>query len=103
LVYAITLKSNQAAKLRAKFSFTDRTGIKRVAGEEWIIQHEGTYLPDTAEEVLSIIDAIILNEKQALHYKATNTFTDSLGRLHKTGEWIAYCTGDSIGDSIIPL
>jgi len=44
------LKSNQAIKLEAINSFIDRDGRKREAGEQWIFNTEGSFLPDINEK-----------------------------------------------------
>jgi len=46
------LKSNQAIKLEAINSFIDRDGRKREAGEQWIFNTEGSFLPDINEKIV---------------------------------------------------
>jgi len=89
LVKATILKQNQALRLRAKKTFADRKGTKREAGEEWLIRDSGAYLPQVDEEVVGVVNAIILNEKKALHLRATRTFKDVFGVLRRNGEeWL---------------
>lgn len=89
LVNATVLKDQQAIRLRAKHAFTDKKGIKRKAGEEWLIREKGFYLTDVFEEVLQIQDPIIINETRALHLRATQNFIDVYGKERKAGEeWL---------------
>lgn len=89
VVSAKVIKSNQALRLLARQTCTDRQGHRRRAGEEWLVREEGAYLPGVDEEVISLINAYILTEKTALHLKAKRTFTDVFGRQRKAGdEWL---------------
>jgi len=89
IVSARVIKSNQALRLLARQSCTDRQGHRRRAGEEWLVREEGAYLPGVDEEVIGIINAYILTEKTALHLKAKRTFIDAFGRQRKAGdEWL---------------
>ncbi|XP_076340752.1 major vault protein-like isoform X1 [Tachypleus tridentatus] len=61
----------------------------RFCGEEWLVRKTGAYLPGAYEEVVEIVDAIVLTEKEAVHVRATRTFQDDLGVLRKNGEeWL---------------
>lgn len=46
---ATVIKPNTALKLKAQRAFVDRKGKARIAGEEWLIRENGSYLPDTYE------------------------------------------------------
>jgi len=88
-VLAVIVKPNQAIKLRARKETKDRQGNARVTGEEWIVQQTGAYLPGAYEEVVEIVDACVLTEKNALHMRATRTFTDTKGQVRRNGEeWL---------------
>jgi len=88
-VLAVIVKPNQAIKLRARKETKDRQGNDRVTGEEWIVQQTGAYLPGAYEEVVEIVDACVLTEKNALHMRATRTFTDTKGNVRRNGEeWL---------------
>ncbi len=62
-VRATIIKPNQAIKLRARKETTDRDGIPRVTGEEWLVKKIGAYLPGAYEEVVDVVDAYVLTEK----------------------------------------
>lgn len=75
----------QALRVRARKETLDRDGNKRVTGEEWLVVRVGAYLPGAYEEVLDTVNAIVLTDKVALHMRAIRTFTDTFGKLRKTG------------------
>lgn len=88
-VQATIIKTNQALQLFARQNCIDRQGIHRRAGEEWLLREEGAYLPGIDEEILGLINAYVLTERQALHLKAKRSFTDIFGRQRKAGdEWL---------------
>lgn len=89
LVKAIVIKPNTALKLRAARQFTDRRGVLRRAGEEWLIREKGSYLPDTYEIVVETVNGYTITDRQALHLKATVNFRDFYGTERLAGqEWL---------------
>jgi len=54
-----------ALHLRAKSTFVDSRGVKRKAGSEWLVtnEFEDTYIPDVHEEVTTLVNLIILTDK----------------------------------------
>jgi major vault protein len=62
-IRATIINSNQAIKLRARKECTDRSGVDRVTGEEWLVKKTGAYLPGAYEEVVDIVNAYVLTEK----------------------------------------
>ncbi|CAF3612282.1 unnamed protein product, partial [Adineta steineri] len=92
-IKAVILKPNEAVRLRAKKEMTDRDGVERETGEEWLNRIVGSYLPLAYEEVVSTVKAYVLTDKKALHVRALRTFTDSLKRKHLHGEeWLVYAS-----------
>jgi major vault protein len=88
-IRASIIKPNQGIRLRARRETTDREGHLRVTGEEWMVVRIGAYLPGAYEEVVEIVNAYVLTEKQALHVRATRTFKDQFGVLRRNGEeWL---------------
>uniref|UniRef100_A0A667XZW8 Major vault protein n=1 Tax=Myripristis murdjan TaxID=586833 RepID=A0A667XZW8_9TELE len=99
-----------ALRLQALLDFEEEGGVKRVAGdewlfegpgktspkrliplkrEEWLVRKVGAYLPGAHEEVIDIVNAFILTDKNALHVRALRPFKDSGGRDRRTGEeWL---------------
>ncbi|XP_013774778.1 major vault protein-like isoform X1 [Limulus polyphemus] len=88
-VKAFVIKPNQALKLRARIETRDRDGKIRVCGEEWLVRKTGAYLPGAYEEIVDIVNAYVLTEKEAVQVRATCTFCDDLGVRRKNGEeWL---------------
>lgn len=88
-IEAIIIKPNQALRLMAREAYTDRNGVLRRAGEEWLVREEGAYLSGVDEEVVGLIDAYVLTERKALHLRARRTFSDIFGQERKAGdEWL---------------
>ncbi|XP_023853987.1 major vault protein isoform X1 [Salvelinus sp. IW2-2015] len=88
-IKATVIKENQAIRLRARKEGVDRSGVRRVTGEEWQVRKVGAYLPGAHEEVLDIVNAFILTDKKALHVRAIRPFRDAGGRDRRTGEeWL---------------
>uniref|UniRef100_A0A8C9XB96 Major vault protein n=1 Tax=Sander lucioperca TaxID=283035 RepID=A0A8C9XB96_SANLU len=88
-IKATVIRENQAIRLRARKEGTDRQGVRRVTGEEWLVSKVGAYLPGAHEEVIDIVNAFILTDKKALHVRALRPFKDAGGRDRRTGEeWL---------------
>ena len=88
-IKAHVIKSNNALRLRARRSFTDRGGVNRDVGEEWLVRTEGAYLPGVEEEVVGTVEALVLTDKEAIHLEALRTETDAQGRKRLAGEqWL---------------
>jgi len=88
-IRATIIKPNQAIRLRARKECNDRSGKPRVTGEEWIVKKNGAYLPGAYEEVVSLVDAVVLTEKRALHLRAIRSFEDEYGKKRLNGEeWL---------------
>ncbi|CAB1341403.1 unnamed protein product [Coregonus sp. 'balchen'] len=88
-IKATVIRENQAIRLRARKEGVDRSGVRRVTGEEWQVSKVGAYLPGAHEEVLDIVNAFILTDKKALHVRALRPFRDAVGRDRRTGEeWL---------------
>lgn len=63
---ATIVKSNQAIKLRARKELVDKSGMKRVTGEEWLEKKIGAYMPGAYEEVVGVVNAYVLTDKVSL-------------------------------------
>lgn len=93
-IVATIIKENEAIRLRARRKTTDKSGKARLAGEEWLVRESGAYLPGADEEIvvtngISIVKAIVLTDKKALHLRSTKTFTDVYRKQRKAGEeWL---------------
>jgi major vault protein len=88
-VRGVIVRPGQALRLQAKRDFVDVDGNKRSAGEEWLVNKEGSYIPGVDETVVTLVNAYVLTPKQALHLRALRNFTDKFGNRHKQGEeWL---------------
>jgi len=90
IVQARVVKPLQALRLRAKKQFTDPVhGVTRKAGEEYLHEEIGAYIPHVDEEVTESVNAYVLTEKKALALRAKQTFVDTFGKNRKAGEeWL---------------
>ncbi|RLN44748.1 hypothetical protein BBJ29_007175 [Phytophthora kernoviae] len=89
VVQAIVIKKNQAIKFRAEKKCTDSQGVKRDAGEEWLVRTPGAYLPQIDEVHVETLQAHILTEQTALNLRALRTFKDIYGISRRAGEeWL---------------
>jgi len=89
LVKSTLIKPNTALKVKARKACKDVNNIDRKAGEEWLVQEVGAYLPGVDEEIVERISAIILTEKKAIHLRAIRTFVDAFKKQRKAGEeWL---------------
>ncbi|XP_051988084.1 major vault protein-like [Xyrauchen texanus] len=89
IIIATVIRENQAIRLRARKEGLDRSGVRRVTGEEWQVSKVGAYLPGAHEEVVDIVNAFILTDKKALHVRAIRPFRDAGGQDRHTGEeWL---------------
>eukprot|EP01104_Vermistella_antarctica_P010585 TRINITY_DN2835_c0_g1_i1.p1 TRINITY_DN2835_c0_g1~~TRINITY_DN2835_c0_g1_i1.p1 ORF type:complete len:1000 (+),score=216.38 TRINITY_DN2835_c0_g1_i1:372-3002(+) len=80
---------NQALRLRAGKAFTDPSGTKRKAGEEWLIRTPGSYMAGVDEDIVDTLSAFVLTDSRALHVRATRTYVDTAGHERKAGEeWL---------------
>eukprot|EP01107_Rhizomastix_libera_P007449 TRINITY_DN221_c0_g1_i3.p1 TRINITY_DN221_c0_g1~~TRINITY_DN221_c0_g1_i3.p1 ORF type:complete len:831 (-),score=149.88 TRINITY_DN221_c0_g1_i3:133-2625(-) len=101
VVKAIVILPGEALRLRAKKETTSKLdGIKRQAGEEWLVKRVGAYLPSVEEEVVGVVKPLVITNKTALHLRATKTFTDEFKTVRKAGEeWLVTL---EMADSHIP-
>lgn len=90
----LVLPPNRALHLRAIRDFTNRDGKELRAGEEWLFEGPGTYIPSVEVEQLETLAATILKPNEALKLKARRAFTDRQGKERKAGElWLVMAEG----------
>jgi len=92
---AITVTSDKALRLQARFAFTDRTGAKRAVGEEWLHETEGAFLPWVEEEVVEEVARRTLTQTTAFHVRAVRDFTDKNGKKRVAGSMWLVCAAES--------
>ena len=70
-ISALTIvQVNAALRLRAILDFTDDNGKKMIAGDEWLFEGPGTYIPKKEVEVVKSILPTVIKANQAIKLKA---------------------------------
>ncbi|TFJ96179.1 barH-like 1 homeobox protein [Platysternon megacephalum] len=83
-----------ALHLKALLDFEDDQGEKYVAGDEFLFEGPGTYIPRTEVEVVEIIQATVIRHNQAIRLRARKECTDREGTRRVTGEeWLVKRVG----------
>ncbi|XP_068192266.1 major vault protein [Antennarius striatus] len=83
-----------ALRLQALLDFEEEGGVKRVAGDEWLFEGPGTYIPKKEVVVLETIKATVIRENQAIRLKARKEGVDRGGVHRVTGEeWLVSKVG----------
>jgi major vault protein len=86
--------ANSALRLRAILDFEDESGEKRTAGDEWLFEGPGTYIPRKEVVVEETIRASVIRPNQAIKLRARKECIDREGDPRVTGEeWIVKKTG----------
>lgn len=97
---ATIIGRNQALRVAALYDCFDRDRKRRVAGEQWLINTVGAYMLQECERSLGLIDAVVLTPTVALDVCANESFTDSRGKPHRTGDRYVISIADT--DAFIP-
>ncbi|XP_037669514.1 major vault protein isoform X2 [Choloepus didactylus] len=85
---------NTALHLKALLGFEDEKGDRVVAGDEWLFEGPGTYIPQKEVEVVEIIQATVIRQNQALRLRARKECRDRDGKDRVTGEeWLVRSVG----------
>ncbi|KAJ4931597.1 hypothetical protein JOQ06_010042 [Pogonophryne albipinna] len=83
-----------ALRLQALLDFEEERGQKRVAGDEWLFEGPGTYIPRKEVAVLETIKATVIRENQAIRLRARKEGVDRGGVPRVTGEeWLVSKVG----------
>ena len=61
---------NAALRLRAILDFTDNEGNYVIAGDEWLFEGPGTYMPKKEVEVIQTVLAVVVKPNQAIKLRA---------------------------------
>jgi major vault protein len=85
----IIIKEKIALKLKARDACDDINGVKRQAGEEWLVNTPGFYQLGVYEELVEQVEGFVITENVALRMTALKSFTDAYGKERKAGEeWL---------------
>lgn len=88
------IPANSALRLKAILDFTDADGAKRTAGDEWLFEGPGTYMPRKEVMVEEQIRATIIKPNEAIRLRARKECDDRSGVARVTGEeWIVKKNG----------
>ncbi len=94
------VERNQALRLKAIRDFSDTIivnidgedrpqTINRLAGDEWLFEGPGTYIPRVEVQVLATTKAIVIKTNQALRLMARQNCIDRTGNRRRAGEeWL---------------
>ncbi|NXX97715.1 MVP protein, partial [Centropus bengalensis] len=86
--------ADTALRLRALLDFTDDDGNKFVAGDEWLFEGPGTYIPRKEVEVVETLQATVIGHNQAIRLRARKECLDRNGTRRVTGEeWLVKRVG----------
>ncbi|KAM8794724.1 major vault protein [Eudromia elegans] len=77
--------ADTALRLRALLDFEDEDGARRVAGDEWLFEGPGTYIPRKEVEVTETLQATVIGPNQAVRLRARKECTDREGTRRVTG------------------
>lgn len=81
--------ADSALQIRAVLDFIDTNGNRRIAGDEWLFEGPGTYIPRVEEEAISVVHAVVILPNQALRLRALKETLDRDGNNRVTGEeWL---------------
>ena len=85
--------ANSALRLRAVLDFEEEE-TKRTAGDEWLFEGPGTYIPKKEVVVEETVRATVIKPNQAIKLRARKECDDRQGNARVTGEeWLVKKTG----------
>ncbi|XP_065891500.1 major vault protein-like isoform X2 [Dysidea avara] len=88
------VQANSALRLRAILDFESDSGEKRVAGDEWLFEGPGTYIPCKEVVVDETIRATVIKPNQAIKLRARKETLDRDNNPRVTGEeWLVKKVG----------
>jgi major vault protein len=103
----VVVKENTALRMEATRNFLNKDGKEIVAGDEWIFIGPATYYPRVEEKIVSVVNAVIIGEQQALRLRARQDLVDRNGVKRKTGEeWLIRTPGSylpNIYETVVEL
>lgn len=88
-ITATIILQGEALRLKAKNEHIDRNGQQRKAGEEWLHEQSGAFLPHVDEIIVEKVQPITLTPEVGLHLEAICDFKDRFGNKRKAGQrWL---------------
>lgn len=87
------VKPNTALHLQAQLDY-EETADKHLAGDEWLFEGPGTYIPRKEVTVLRTIEATVIRQNQAIRLRARKETKSRDGQDRVTGEeWLVRKVG----------
>ncbi|XP_069136058.1 major vault protein-like [Argopecten irradians] len=88
------VNANSALRLRSILDFVGEGDEKRTAGDEWLFEGPGTYIPRKEVVIDETIRATVIRPNQAIRLRARKETIDRQGTPRVTGEeWLVKKTG----------
>ena len=85
---------DSALRIRAFLDFVDNDGRERFAGDEWLFEGPGTFIPRKETTVLETVRASVIQPGQGLILRAKKECEDRDGNKRYTGEkWLVKKNG----------
>ena len=89
-----TVHANSALRLKALLDFEIKEGVVKHAGEEWLFEGPGTYIPRKEVSVQETVSSVVIKPNQALRLRARRECTDRSNVNRVAGEeWIVKQSG----------
>jgi len=80
---------NTALRLRCIRDFADENDNRKVAGDEWLFEGPGTYIPRIEVQVVEPVKALIVKPNQAIKLRARKSTVDREGKKRDASEeWL---------------
>jgi len=81
---------NTALRLKCIRDFVEddgsKEGLKRIAGDEWLFEGPGTYIPRVEVHIVEVVRAVIIKPNQALKLRARKLTADKFKNKREAGE-----------------
>jgi major vault protein len=85
---------NTALRLKCIRDFTDDEKVEHFAGDEWLFEGPGTYIPRIEVQVIEVAKAVIIKPNQALKLRARRLTSDRQKKERQAGEeWLEKTVG----------
>jgi major vault protein len=83
-----------ALRIKCIRDFTDEEGNTRRAGDEWLFEGPGTYIPRIEVQIAEVVRAQIIKPNQAIKIRARKSTVDREGKARTAGEeWLVKTAG----------
>jgi|UniRef100_A0A6T2BZH3 major vault protein len=87
------IEKNCALRLVATRDFSNDEGIQKNAGDEWLFEGPGTYMPRVEVQIVEVIKAQVIKPNEALKLRARVDFTANGVQRTVGEEWLVTASG----------